>query len=774
MFHVHLINKKNVVATAIGRYLIRTSDIDPNGKYKPHKTKKERTLYNSIVIDISWPCILVFVEEWEKEEALIHHGSANIVPKTVYMPDGRVVPICIVLAPKVHASNPSVEFDKLQFPSNLFGTGFPAIVEVQGRQNIGTIGCLVTDGHKYFALTNKHVTGEGGEVIKSMQGTKTIKIGTSSSSYIGKKPFNQLYNGWQNNNMLVSCDTGLIEIDNISRWKTELPIIDTMDEIFDLNTSNISFGLIAEHQYKNGKIEDAENGKVIGYGAVSGLMEGEIFGLFYRYKSIGGMEYVSDFLIGGRNGETLNLHHGDSGSLWLIETVDENKKKKLQPIALHWGQHQFIEQKSKSRLAFSLSTCLSNICREMDVDLVRGWNIDLDYSWGPIGHYTVGNKAIDVVNNKNLKKFLLNNADNISFKNDNEIYKGFNTKTNKNARLTKDPDEGFCALADVPDIIWKQYKLSADGTKGTAWGRKGDENPNHYADADAPTTDNGKTLYDLCDSQDKMTVEVWQNYYNNIDKAKIGLDPNEKVSNGLICFRVWQIFDYMVEAASKGHKDKFIFGAGVITHYLGDACQPLHSSYMSDGNPVDNKKEMYTPPKGGPKHPKGVPYERIENAGSGVHVAYEDHMIDDYITSDIMPGLKAMLEKKTSAINKETIIKIDSGQAAAFAVLQLMKLTQETITPIDIVETFKSVKGTDRVSETLYEQFGERTIEVLARGCKYLAAIWDAAWEIGNGNSKIKSLTKVKEADLIALYREPSELPSLHLDTIAEVLIMPK
>src|SRR5690242_1311169 len=75
MFHVHLMNKKNAIATAIGRYLIRLSDLDENGHMKERKgppiQKEERNLANSIVIDISWPCILVFVESWEKEEDLL-------------------------------------------------------------------------------------------------------------------------------------------------------------------------------------------------------------------------------------------------------------------------------------------------------------------------------------------------------------------------------------------------------------------------------------------------------------------------------------------------------------------------------------------------------------------------------------------------------------------------------------------------------------------------------------------------------------------------------
>src|SRR5664279_5327044 len=108
MFHAHLINKKNVVATAIGRYLIRLDDIDDNGKYDPQKKKVARTLDNSVVIDISWPCILAFVDQWEQKEKLISSESTDVVPSCVYMPDGRVVPICVVYAPKNPVSDSNV------------------------------------------------------------------------------------------------------------------------------------------------------------------------------------------------------------------------------------------------------------------------------------------------------------------------------------------------------------------------------------------------------------------------------------------------------------------------------------------------------------------------------------------------------------------------------------------------------------------------------------------------------------------------------------------
>lgn len=104
-FHVHLMNKRNVIATAISRYRIRKSDfidIDGDKIYKPSNQypREPRTLENSIVTEFSWPCVMVFVKKWEDESALINDGGDNIAPKNIYMPDGKIIPICVVEAPK--------------------------------------------------------------------------------------------------------------------------------------------------------------------------------------------------------------------------------------------------------------------------------------------------------------------------------------------------------------------------------------------------------------------------------------------------------------------------------------------------------------------------------------------------------------------------------------------------------------------------------------------------------------------------------------------------
>lgn len=774
MFHLHLMRLSNVQATAIGRYLIRMSDLDKYGRLKEYRPgqKPKRTLSNSMITDFSWPCVLVFIDQWQEEKELIQHGANNIVPKTIYMPDGRVVPICIVEVNKQLKTNSAIDINNLTFPTNYIGGGFPLTIHSQGVDRIATVGCVVSDGHKYYALTNKHVVGEEGEEIFSQFGDKKVKIGISSKT-LGKVKFSSLYEGWENKNTLVSCDTGLVEITDINRWKTDVIGIPRLEAMYDLSTHNITLGMLAQHSLEKGK-KQTLHGKVVGHGAVSGRMQGEIMALFYRYKSIGGTEYVSDFLISGQDGQDLNVNHGDSGTVWMLETKNAAGQNEYHPIGLHWGQHEFINNSEKGVFSYSMATCLSNVCREMDVEIVRGWNIDNDYSWGKVGHYTVGTAALECIQNPDLKKFLSNNLENISFQR-SMINKKLDEKNKSKSDVINissnpnNPDNPFCALADVPDVIWKQKNTSA-----TPWGRYGAENPNHFADCDAPTKD-GKTLFDLCNSKEKLTTQVWKDYYENIDLDAIGVKSQKSDSFGLISFRVWQIFNYMVDAIKKKRADKFLFASGVMIHYVGDACQPLHSTYLHDGDPKDTTLINYTAQKDSPPHSKnphkkGDVYQKEFNPGAGVHVAYEDHMIDDKI-GDIILKLFNMLKNNDEPINKEKIDTIQTGQDAGYQILELMKMTQANLRPRDIVTVYKqAVQDSTSISDTLYNHFGSQTIQCLARGSRYLAAVWDAAWRIGKGSTQIKTLDKIGQKKLIALYIKPKELPSLHLDTIGAIL----
>src|SRR5689334_22369869 len=105
-YHVHLVRQRHVVATAVGRYLVRVEE-EPDADRPlsladrlelPPGQRPPRTLQNSTVRPWSWPCVLVFVDEWMDAQE-IHEAPDQMVPRRLYLPDGRMVPTCVVYAP---------------------------------------------------------------------------------------------------------------------------------------------------------------------------------------------------------------------------------------------------------------------------------------------------------------------------------------------------------------------------------------------------------------------------------------------------------------------------------------------------------------------------------------------------------------------------------------------------------------------------------------------------------------------------------------------------
>src|SRR5213080_1324042 len=64
-YHYHLMNKANVVGTAIGLYLFRKGDVA--NPITAKKARGERRFDNSAIGDASWPCIIVLVREWVED-----------------------------------------------------------------------------------------------------------------------------------------------------------------------------------------------------------------------------------------------------------------------------------------------------------------------------------------------------------------------------------------------------------------------------------------------------------------------------------------------------------------------------------------------------------------------------------------------------------------------------------------------------------------------------------------------------------------------------------
>jgi hypothetical protein len=772
--HYYLMNKKNVIGTALGLYRIRKSEVWPS-KEKPteeHKGNKgKRTLFNSEVRPYSWPCIYVFVKEWSTEEKLSETSPSDVVPKTLYLSDGRNVPVCVIEAHKQRYSEDAKINMSNVYPRNLLTPGIRIINEnLQGIDRVATVGCIVKDSKKYYALSNSHATCDEGTKIKSY---KNEDIGVTSAKGLGKELFADIYPNFPFKNQYLQMDIGLVEINDITKWKTNLLNYGAVENPIDLYDNNMSLRLIGE--------------KVVGHGGISGSLKGEIHGLFYRYKSMGGYEYLCDFLIGPDTDDNshnvkknndknvnFNIHHGDSGTLLLIEEQGSNykDKKKYYPFAILWGKHEFIKDGVKQFHPYGLATSLSSILNKLDLDFVNDINLDNDYIWGFIGHYAIGNKlsyAIDLLGSNKLKQFVKKNLDLLAMKED-EI-----KAVAPSPRVIQKNDDGtydietihFVPLADVPDNVWKSnvnFYMEAETKKRVSgMGSRGqNDNPNHFADIDLED-DNHNTLLKLSlDDPDKnLNTETWLGFYQSMKEKYdhwndlLGKSHDREQKHwGALPFRVWQIFDEMVKFAADGKQEEFLCAGGVLIHYLGDACQPLHASYLSQGDPDD----VIT--RANAKTGEDKTEMRAEN----VHSGYEDEMIDANVEA-IMNNLEKQISNQENG-GKEKIVEIKNGYDAAFAVIKLIEATQSTISPREIVDLWVEVKSLPKKEriEKMWDSLGDRTIVCMARGTRYLAAIWDAAWQAGDGEKKIGVGSRIKEENLMKLYNNTNFLPSISLD----------
>jgi hypothetical protein len=747
LYHVYLMRHSNVVATAVGRYRIRKEDSWPNDKRKHHGTGVRR-LDNSEVRPYSWPCILVFVDTWQDREKFAERPS-ELVPSTLFMPDGRTVPVCVIQAPK--ETTTEVEARDVRYPLNNIGTGNPVIARVQGNEYAATIGCLVSDGHRVYALTNRHVTGDPGEAVWSRIDGNLEQIGVSSPKQLTRLPLSALYPALPGQDTFVNVDVGLIDLADLSRWTTQVRGIGTLGPMADFSGGNLSLSLIGC--------------QVRGIGAAGGDMRGEIQGLFYRYKTGGGFEFVADLFIGPRTvsrgskgGHAEKVPEfatlpGDSGTLWMLEPTGEGSGGKpthgkhesgvqdpqYLPLAVQWGRNMLYSADRSPPQGFALATLLSRVCALLEVDPVRGWNIDQPDTWGAIGHFSIATRTQVALSSRfpKLVTLMHNNALIIS-QDEATIEKG---------DFTGMGSEDFVALADVPDFFWKPRVAKQGHTRPF-------EGPNHFADMDQEGPD-GKTLLDLTTDDAFIDPDKWQAFYDTVDDILSG-EPISPQHRGLLPFRVWQLLDAMVEFANDGEADKFVCAAGVLTHYLGDACQPLHISYLHDGDPNNPVEHTFSRGK-----KEGETEKRP--LGQGVHSAYEDAMVFDH-RNEILDGLK-----KTPKTSKDEMIT--TGFEAARKTIELMRSTFKLIPPEKLVQAYVDVgKGGKASSNALWKAFGKKTITAMQDGAHLLAVLWESAWAAGDGEKHVKSTRALTEDEAMAIVSDPEFVPSMTVDKIGSVL----
>jgi hypothetical protein len=742
-YHVYLSSLENVVATAIGRYYIQEDDWfakNPPDHPRPpgvSKVSTPRTLSNSVIRPWSWPAVLVFVKKWSDAKSL----GNDAVPRSLYLPDGRIIPTCVIEA----TPDERLPQDAMG-PFNttsVLGGGYACLREHQGRQNLGTISCLVKRGGTYYALTNRHVAGGDGEIVRAFVDGAYQPIGTSSAYAVDRELMSTLFPRWPGANVYLTLDAGLVRIDNVNDWTAQVFGIGEIGEVFNATDYSITLDLIGR--------------PLRAFGGVSGASEGQICALFFRYGSMSGYEYDTDLLIGPRKDPKSSdpqpiTQPGDSGTMWFYDaaadqivehhhdlenahTVEEKgvQADRLRPIGMQWGGQRVLLPDGSST-AYVLGSFVSSVCRALNVEIVRDWSLGYEETWGKLGHFSIGWKACDQLSG-NVKILMKANQANIGYS---------DTEINKGAKLKVDRTQ-FVPLADVPDYLWVVSSSHPN------------EPIQHFADIDIQDIHGGPTLLASCVADpNKLSASVWKGYFDGF--AAQGVGPEE----GALPFRVWQLWEAMVDFLKAGDLLHFVAAGGVMAHYVGDASQPLHCSYMHHGIPP------MTAYQGRP-----YPYPRTsaefkafkDTAEAKIHSLYEETMLE-VDTAAAMADVDLVL---TSAAPLPS--SITTGHDAGMAIIELMNRSQQRLAPLDIIRADDPSQMPSRRAKALWQtpSIRKATVASLADSVQVLAQLWAAAWKAGNGNAIAKSkLVACDQQQLNDVCRtEHGFVPSLSLNDMA-------
>src|SRR5262249_36956151 len=145
----------------------------------------------------------------------------------------------------------------------------------------------------------------------------------------------------------------------------------------------------------------------------------------------------------------------------------------------------------------------------------------------------------------------------------------------------------------------------------------------------------------------------------------------------------------------------YVCAAGVLAHYVGDACQPLHVSMFHHGHPHQPKE-------------------------SPVHNFYETTMLDEMAPDVVAAVNEAIGDRKVST-------GVTGGDGAADLVVGLMRSTIGRLDPELVVNTWLETAGPSHAKK-LWAALGEQTAACIAEGALCLATIWQSAWIEGKGD----------------------------------------
>jgi hypothetical protein len=365
---------------------------------------------------------------------------------------------------------------------------------------------------------------------------------------------------------------------------------------------------------------------------------------------------------------------------------------------------------------------------------VRDWSTGHDEYWGKIGHFTIGWKACNYVTGA-LGNLLEANQKRLGF-DDETIGKGAEFRVGR---------DGFVPLADVPDYVWIASKSRSN------------EAVQHFADIDIVDIDGGPSILERCfRDPSQISATLWKAYFDGFKEKGVG--PEE----GALPFRVWQLWEEMVAHLKAGDVLRFVAAGGVLAHYVGDASQPLHCSWLHHGMPPTTEVDgrAYPLPRTSDE------FQAFKKTWAAkIHAIYEEQMLE-VDTATALIGIDEKIGKF-----RPDGRGIKSGHDAAVQIIRLMHDAQHRLSPTDIIEADDPTQNAPKRAKALWANPKVRnaTIQSLAESTMLLADLWTSAWAAGGGRKIDRSeLVTFTESALMKVYRDKRFAEGLSLADMAD------
>ncbi len=197
--------------------------------------------------------MLVFVNQWQTLDDLRSKPDL-VIPPFVYMPDGRIIPVCVVLVES--ANLPPRTVDPARLSQGALGIGSPIYVDAQGMRRMGTAACMVSDGGDFYLLTNTHLAGQAGRPVRALlKGVPEVIGTTQGTRNLTERTFSDIYPSLPGRDSVVNIDAAIVRVNDANNWNANA-LSQPLGQVADFSAETASLSWIGR--------------PVVGHGAASG------------------------------------------------------------------------------------------------------------------------------------------------------------------------------------------------------------------------------------------------------------------------------------------------------------------------------------------------------------------------------------------------------------------------------------------------------------------------------------------------------------------------